>query len=131
MTERTKGARRWWALFAIASAVLVVGLDTTILSVALPTLSKVLHASESDLQWFSSGYALALAAAMLPVGLLGDRFGHKKALLIALPVFGGGSALCAYSTTIKEVRHHRSSRWLAEWGCLKGNGCPAVLVSGY
>jgi len=102
MTEQTKGARRWWALFAIAAAVLVVGLDTTILSVALPTLSKVLHASESDLQWFSSGYALALAAAMLPVGLLGDRFGHKKALLIALPIFGGGSAMCAYSTSIKE-----------------------------
>jgi len=99
-TGQKAGTRRWWALGAIAAAVLAVGLDTTILSVALPTLSKALHASESDLQWFSSGYALALAAAMLPMGLLGDRYGHKKLLLIALPVFGGGSALCAYSSSV-------------------------------
>jgi len=53
----------------------------TVLSVALPTLAKALHASESDLQWFSSGYFLVLAAAMLPAGLLGDRYGRKKVLL--------------------------------------------------
>jgi len=127
MTEHTKGARRWWALFAIAAAVLVVGLDTTILSVALPTLSKVLHASESDLQWFSSGYALALAAAMLPVGLLGDRFGHKKALLIALPVFGGGSALCAYSTSIKEFMFARILMGIAG-ACLIVMALSAVTI---
>jgi MFS family permease len=63
------GARRWWALGAIAVAVLTVGLDSTVLSVALPTLSRSLHASESDLQWFSSGYLLVLVAAMLPAGL--------------------------------------------------------------
>lgn len=62
--------RRWWALGALALAVLAVGVDGTVLSVALPTLSRVLHASESDLQWFSSGYFLVLAAAMLPAGLL-------------------------------------------------------------
>jgi MFS family permease len=49
---------------------LAVGVDGTVLSVALPTLSKAWHASESDLQWFSSGYFLVLAASMLPAGLL-------------------------------------------------------------
>ena len=73
-------SRRWWALGALALAVLAVGVDGTVLSVALPTLSKALHASESDLQWFSSGYFLVLAAAMLPAGLLGDRYGRKKVL---------------------------------------------------
>lgn len=102
MASKQKSSQRWWALVAIAGAVLAVGLDTTILSVALPTLSKALHASESDLQWFSSGYALALAAAMLPVGLLGDRYGHKLLLLIALPTFGLGSAFCGYSTSVTE-----------------------------
>ncbi len=48
------GTRRWWALGALGLAVLTVGIDGTVLSVALPTLSRALHASESDLQWFSS-----------------------------------------------------------------------------
>src|SRR6266581_3325470 len=93
------GARRWWALGALSLAVLAVGLDGTVLSVALPTLARALDASESDLQWFLSGYLLVLAAAMLPAGLLGDRYGRKKVLLASLALFGAGSALCAYSTS--------------------------------
>jgi EmrB/QacA subfamily drug resistance transporter len=81
---------------------LAVGVDGTVLSVALPTLSKALHASESDLQWFSSGYFLVLAAAMLPAGFLGDRYGRKKVLLVSLVLFGVGSAACAYSTSVGE-----------------------------
>jgi DHA2 family multidrug resistance protein-like MFS transporter len=98
----TRSARRWWALGALTLAVLAVGLDGTVLSVALPTLATALHASETDLQWFSSGYLLVLAAAMLPVGLMGDRFGRKKVMLGALLLFGIGSAACAYSTTPAE-----------------------------
>jgi MFS transporter, DHA2 family, multidrug resistance protein len=94
--------RKWWALGALGLAGLAVGVDGTVLSVALPTLAKVLHASESDLQWFSSGYFLVLAAAMLPAGLLGDRYGRKKVLLASLGVFGIGSAACAYSTSVAE-----------------------------
>ncbi|HEV8190065.1 MAG TPA: DHA2 family efflux MFS transporter permease subunit [Ktedonobacterales bacterium] len=93
------GTRKWWALGALALATLAVGLDGTVLSVALPTLATTLHASETDLQWFSSGYLLVLAAAMLPVGLLADRFGRKKVLLGALLLFGAGSAACASAPT--------------------------------
>jgi EmrB/QacA subfamily drug resistance transporter len=96
------GARRWWALGAVSLAVLAIGIDGTVLSVALPTLSKALHASESDLQWFSSGYFLVLAAAMLPAGLVGDRYGRKKLLLISLALFGLGSAASGYSTSVGE-----------------------------
>ena len=90
---------RWWALGAVSLSVLAVGLDGTVLTVALPTLAKTLHASESDLQWFTSGYFLVLAAAMLPAGLLGDRYGHKRVLAIGLALFAAGSVACAYSTT--------------------------------
>ena len=96
------GTRRWWALGGLTLAVLAVGLDGTVLSVALPTLSKALRASESDLQWFSSGYLLVLAAVMLPAGLLGDRYGRKKVLLFSVALFGVGSAACAYSTSVGE-----------------------------
>lgn len=91
--------RKWWALAGITLGVLAVGLDVTVLSVALPTLATALNASESDLQWFSSAYAVALAAAMLPAGVLGDRFGRKKILLGALALFGIASVACAYSST--------------------------------
>src|SRR5258706_16474510 len=93
----TLGTRKWWALGALTLAVLAVGLDGTVLSVALPTLASALHASEADLQWFSSGYLLVLAAAMLPAGLLGGRFRRKKIMLIALAFFGLGSAACAHA----------------------------------
>ena len=91
------GARRWWALAALDLGVLAVGLDVTVLSVALPTLAVSLHASATDLQWFISSYTLALAVALLPGGLLGDRFGRKKVMIGALSVFGLGSLACAYA----------------------------------
>ena len=72
-------ARKWWALIAIAANVLVVGLDLTVLNLALPTISTDLHASTSDLQWISDAYSLVLAAAILPAGLLGDRLGREGA----------------------------------------------------
>jgi EmrB/QacA subfamily drug resistance transporter len=89
------GARRWWALGAITLAVLAAGLDITVLSVALPTLTTALHATESQLQWFVTSYTLALSVAMLPAGLLGDRFGRKKVMVGALVLFGAGSTACA------------------------------------
>jgi MFS family permease len=83
-------------------AVLAVGLDATVLSVAIPTLATQLHASESDLQWFSSGYLLVLAALMLPAGLLGDRIGRKRVMVGALLLFGIASVACALSKTPAE-----------------------------
>src|SRR5271155_5806805 len=115
---KTQGARRWWALAAVSLGVLAVGLDGTVLTVALPTLSKALHASESDLQWFSSGYFLVLAAAMLPAGLLGDRYGRTKVLLISLSLFGAGSAACAYSTSVAEFMAARVLMGLAGAGLI-------------
>jgi len=96
------GARRWWALGAVTLAVLAVSMDITVLSVANPTLVGALKASESDLQWFSSAYTLVLAAMMLPAGLLGDRYGRKKVMLISLAVFAAGSLACAYSRSPTE-----------------------------
>lgn len=93
------GAKKWSALAGLTLGVLAVGLDVTVLSVALPTLATALKASESDLQWFSSGYALLLAAGMLPAGVLGDRFGRKRVALGSLVLFGIGSIGCAYSTS--------------------------------
>jgi MFS transporter, DHA2 family, multidrug resistance protein len=101
MAENT--GRKWWALVAIAASVLVVGLDLTVLNLALPTIAVNLHASTSDLQWISDSYSLVLAAAMLPAGMLGDRLGRKKVLLVALVLFGLSSAACAYASGTGEL----------------------------
>ncbi|MFJ4658293.1 MFS transporter [Nocardia sp. NPDC088792] len=97
------GVRRWLALGALAVAMLTIGLDVTVLTVALPTLAVDLHAGTSDLQWFSSAYTLALAAVMLPAGALGDRYGRKKFLLGALLLFGVASAICAFAGSSGEL----------------------------
>ncbi|SFP66561.1 drug resistance transporter, EmrB/QacA subfamily [Amycolatopsis arida] len=89
--------RRWWALGALALALLAFGLDVTILNVALPTLATDLQASTSQLQWFANAYTLVLAAGLLPAGTLGDRFGQKPLLLGALTTFGLASLACAYA----------------------------------
>ncbi len=114
-------ARRWWALAALAISVLVVGLDLTVLNLALPTLARDLHASTGDLQWFIASYSLVVAAALLPAGLLGDRLGRKKVLLVALVVFGVGSAACAYSGSAAALIAARA---------LLGLGAAAILPLG-
>jgi EmrB/QacA subfamily drug resistance transporter len=98
------GRRRWWALGALAVSSLVVGLDLTVLNLALPTLAVSLHITNGGvLQWFVVSYSLVFAAMLLPGGLLGDRYGRKKLLLVALVVFGVASLACAYSTSAGQL----------------------------
>ncbi|MFI0450990.1 DHA2 family efflux MFS transporter permease subunit [Actinomadura sp. 6N118] len=82
------GSRRWWGLGALALSLLALGFDLTILNVALATLSADLNASTSQLQWIVDSYVLVFAALLLPAGLLGDRFGRKRLLLVGMAVFG-------------------------------------------
>src|SRR6478609_9031164 len=84
--------RRWWALAATATTVLVIGLDTTILNVAVPDIAVSLHATGAQLQWFADAYLLALGALLLPAGALGDRYGRKRSTVVGLalgPIVAG------------------------------------------
>lgn len=89
--------RRWWTLGVLSLALLVIGLDNTILNVALPRLQADLNASSSQLQWITDAYLLVFAGILLTAGSLGDRFGRKKALVAGLFVFGSGSLFSAFS----------------------------------
>src|SRR6266536_4098045 len=108
-----KGSRRWWAAGALAMSGVVIGIDATVLTLALPTLATDLHASTAELQWFLDAYLLVLGAAMLPAGLLGDRYGRKRLLLVALTLFGLGSLACAYSATSGQLIAARALLGLA------------------
>src|SRR6201987_2966421 len=75
-------------LISLLLAAFVINLDTTIVNVALPTLVRDLHASNSQLQWVVDAFNLLFAASVLAMGSLSDRFGRKGMLLAGLSVFG-------------------------------------------
>src|ERR1700730_1220953 len=95
--KRVRG--RWFGLAALTVSGLVLGLDITILITALPTLSAKLSATTDQLQWMSAAYTLSLAGFMLPAGVLGDRFGRKRLLLIGLVTFGISSVVASQMTS--------------------------------
>jgi EmrB/QacA subfamily drug resistance transporter len=94
-TEEKLHERRWWALGVLCLSLMVIGLDNTILNVALPSLITDLDASTSQLQWIIDGYVLVFAGLLLTSGSLGDRFGRRGALSIGLAIFGVGSLVCS------------------------------------
>src|SRR3954452_10359273 len=91
--------RRWWTLLVLSASLLVIGLDNTILNVALPTLQSDLGSTGSQLQWIVDSYMLVFAGLLLTAGALGDRFGRKRALAFGLTVFGLGSGLSALASS--------------------------------
>ena len=95
--------KRWKALSVLVVGLLVVILDNTILNVALKTIQVDLGATQNELVWAINAYSLAFAALLFTWGVLGDRFGRKRILLIGLVLFGAASALCAFATTPGEL----------------------------
>src|SRR2546426_1742912 len=84
-------SRKPLILAALLLAAFAINLDTTIVNVALPTLLRELHASNSQLQWIVDAYNLVFAALLLASGSLSDRVGRKGMLLAGLGVFGTAS----------------------------------------
>jgi DHA2 family multidrug resistance protein-like MFS transporter len=99
---QTSGAghpRRWAILGVLVTSLLVVVLDNTILNIALPTIQKDLGADQSQLLWAVDAYILVFAALLFTWGVLGDKYGRKRILVIGLTVFAIASAACAFATT--------------------------------
>jgi len=100
--------RRWWILVVLCFSLLIIVMDNTILNVALPTLVRKLHASESQLQWMVDAYTLLFAGLLLTMGNLGDKFGRRNALAAGLTVFGVGSALSSLAGSPAQLIATRS-----------------------
>jgi len=92
------GSRRLLLVVMCVGYFLVL-LDVTVVNVALPTISRDLHASVPGLQGVVVAYTVALAALLLPSGALGDRVGHRPVVLAGLAVVGLGSLGCALAST--------------------------------
>ena len=96
-------ARRWKTLAVLSLSMMIIGLDNTIVNVALPTLQGQFDASASDLQWIVDAYLLVFAAALLSMGTLGDRYGRKRALQGGLILFAGASAAVIFADSVNQL----------------------------
>jgi EmrB/QacA subfamily drug resistance transporter len=91
--------RRQLILVAVCLSLVLVVAGTTMLNVALPDLARSLHASQSQQQWIVDGFSVALAALLLPSGVLGDRYGRRTTLLAGIVIFGVTAALSTFTTS--------------------------------
>jgi len=110
--------RRWAILSVLVVSLLVVVLDNTVLNIALPTIQRDLDTSQGELVWAVDSYILTFAALLFTWGVIGDRIGRKRVLVIGLIVFGIASAACAFA---------ESAGMLIGFRVLMGIGGAAVL----
>jgi EmrB/QacA subfamily drug resistance transporter len=92
--------RRIGILLICSMSLLMVGLDVTIVNVALPSIGHDLDASVSGLQWTIDAYTLVLASLLMLSGSSADRFGRRKVFVVGLTVFSLGSLLCSLAPSL-------------------------------
>src|ERR1700691_4089640 len=100
MDTQTIYRRRWLILGVLGLGRLAILIDNTVLNVALKTIASPvggLGASQSQLEWAINSYTLVFARLLFTFGVVGDRIGRKRVLMVGLALFGIGSLLSAYS----------------------------------
>ncbi|NDL57206.1 MFS transporter [Phytoactinopolyspora mesophila] len=93
------GRREWLGLGLLALPTMVIGLDLTVLHLAVPSLSADLRPGSSQLLWITDIYGFMIAGLLITMGTLGDRIGRRRLLIIGAAAFGLASILAAYSTS--------------------------------
>ena len=87
--------RPWWALIGSCLGLFLLMLDSTVVSLALPSIQRDLDASASVLQWVLNGYLLTIAVLVVTASRLGDMFGRRRVFVIGIAIFAAGSVLSA------------------------------------
>lgn len=99
VVPKKAGPREWWGLAIIALPCLLYSMDFTVLHLAVPSLVADLKPTSAQLLWIIDIYGFLLAGALVTMGVLGDRIGRRKLLLIGAAVFGLASILTAFAST--------------------------------
>jgi EmrB/QacA subfamily drug resistance transporter len=100
-------------MVAVVFGGLMSMLDTTIVNIAIRTLSVKLHTDLSSVQWVVTGYLLALAAALPLAGWAADRLGARRTYVISIAVFTAASVACGFSSSIGELIGFRALQGVA------------------
>lgn len=107
------GQRKQLVLVICCMSLVIVGLDNTIVNVALPSIQRDLHASISGLQWVVAAYTLVLASFLMLSGSTADRLGRRRTFQVGLATFTVGSLLCSLAPSLG---------WLVAFRMLQGLG---------
>lgn len=117
-TERTPRSNPWLTLIAVAIGLFMVNLDGSVVSIANPAIGRDLHASTADLQWVTNSYLIAMAAALILGGKLGDRFGRRTYYTAGVAGFVVASVMIGLIGSIQGVVVFRALQGL----------CAALLI---
>ena len=93
-------SRRMLVLAICCMSLFIVGLDVTVVNVALPSIERELHASVSGLQWVVASYSLVLASLLMLSGSTADRVGRRRTFQVGLALFTLGSLACSLAPTL-------------------------------
>ncbi|MCW2883911.1 MAG: drug resistance transporter, EmrB/QacA subfamily [Streptosporangiaceae bacterium] len=107
--------RRWYILGVLVVSLLVVVLDNTVLNVALKTIAdpkEGLGATQSQLEWAINSYTLVFAGLLFTFGVIGDRIGRKRMLIIGMLLFGLSSLVSSYATSPDQLIWARAAMGL-------------------
>lgn len=115
-----RASRPWLTLAVMSAGLFLAVMSTTVVSVALPTMGRDLHASPADLEWIVDAYVIVYASLLVAGGAAGDRYGRKGLFLIGTAIFGLGSLAAGLAPTVGVLLAAR---------VLQGAG-PALLVPG-
>ncbi|WP_405798058.1 MFS transporter [Streptomyces sp. NBC_01506] len=110
---RGAGAREWGGLAVLALPTVLLGLDVTVLYLALPSLAEDLRPSGTEELWIMDAYGFMIAGFLITMGTLGDRIGRRKLLVIGAVAFGAVSVLAAYSTSAETLIAARAALGIA------------------
>ncbi|UQA90583.1 MFS transporter [Streptomyces halobius] len=112
VVPRDRRGNPWLTLIAVAFGLFMVGLDGSVVSIANPEIGRDLNASTADLQWVTNSYLLALAAALILGGKLGDRFGRRTYYMIGVVGFAAASVAIGLAGSIEGVIAFRAMQGL-------------------
>src|SRR5580692_7452625 len=115
MDTQTIYRRRWLILSVLIVGLLAIVIDNTVLNVALKTIAEPhggLGASQSQLEWAINSYTLFFAGLLFTFGVVGDKIGRKRMLMIGLAMFGVASLLSAYSRSPDQLIFARAAMGL-------------------
>lgn len=112
-SDEPAGVIAWLGLAVLALPTLLLGLDITILYLALPALSVELQPSSSQALWIMDAYGFMIAGFLITMGTLGDRVGRRRLLMIGAVAFAAASVLAAYSTSAEMLIAARAALGVA------------------
>jgi EmrB/QacA subfamily drug resistance transporter len=101
MDSKVSARDRYRILAICCLSLFIVGLDATVVNVALPSLGRDLGASVSELQWTISAYTLVMASLLMFSGSMADRLGRKRVFVVGLSVFSLASLLCSVAPSVE------------------------------